>query len=235
MLETERGEPLFAIWRQGLGRVAVFTSDIKNRWAVEWVRNPIYPQFWAQVVRDMMRVETEDELAMTATLEEGRARVVVDAIDENDRFINGLTSTMQVGGPSGESLEMQLEQTAAGRYEADFEISEFGTWELQIEHELDGDTVAVSREALTSPYPDEYLAIEPNPALAGRVAALTRGGINPEPAELWDPGDEEREFRTELWPWALAVALALFVLDLLFRRVRFFGRRSISWGEARTS
>ncbi len=235
LLETERGEPLFAIWRQGLGRVAVFTSDIKNRWAVEWVRNSIYPQFWAQVVRDMMRVETEEALAMTATIEEGRARVVVDAIDENDRFINGLTSTMQVAGPGGEQREIVLEQRAAGRYEADFEITEFGTWELQVEHELDGETVAVSRETLTSPYPDEYLAIEANPALVARVAALTGGGVNPEPAALWDPGDEEREYRTELWPWALALALALFVLDLLFRRVRFFGRRAISWGEVRAA
>ncbi len=228
-LETERGDPLYARWRVGLGRVAVFTSDIKNRWAVEWVRSSMYPQFWAQVVRDLMRVETEDTLDMDATIRDGVARIVVDAIDSGDRFVNGLESTVEVIGPDGSRESLELQQVAAGLYEATYELPAYGPYRLEAEHTLDGDTVAVSFGALTWPYPDEYQTFEPRVETGRRAAALTGGGIDPTPDELWDPGDELTEYRDELWPHALFAALALFVLDLLMRRVRLFGRRPIAW------
>ena len=36
---------------------AVWTSDIKNKWAHAWLTWPGYAQFWRQVLRDTMRVE----------------------------------------------------------------------------------------------------------------------------------------------------------------------------------
>ena len=229
ILETERGEPLYARWRLGLGRVAVFTSDIKNRWAVEWVRNRIYPQFWAQVARDLMRIETENVLAMDAEVSEGRARILVDAVDEMDRFINGLDSSVEVTMPDGSQRRVDLQQTAAGRYEVEFELEEYGAYQLFAEHEYEGDTLAVSIGSLTNPYPDEYLTFEPNWDLGQRVASLTLGSVNPTTAELWDDLGEEIEYRRELWPFAVFFALGLFLLDLLNRRVRWFGSTSIGW------
>ena len=35
-----QAEPLLARWRQGLGQAVAFTSDVKNRWAVDWLRWP---------------------------------------------------------------------------------------------------------------------------------------------------------------------------------------------------
>ncbi|MDQ3624571.1 MAG: VWA domain-containing protein, partial [Verrucomicrobiota bacterium] len=49
LLATERGEPLLATWRYGLGQAAAFTSDAKSRWAAEWLNWPGYGKFWAQV------------------------------------------------------------------------------------------------------------------------------------------------------------------------------------------
>jgi Ca-activated chloride channel family protein len=233
LLTTEQGDPLFARWRQGLGRVAVFTSDIKNRWAVEWVRSPLYPQFWAQAVRDMMRVQSSDELGMDAVVREGRAHIVVDAIDASDRFLNGLRSTVDITAPDGARSQVELRQVAAGRYEAVVPLASFGPYQLQAEHTLDGSVVATSFGAVTYPYPDEYLAVEPRPALARQAMATTGGLIDPAPAQVWDPGDALTEYREELWPWALFAALGVLVLDLLLRRVRFFGRRPVAWSQVR--
>lgn len=229
LLTTETGDPLFARWRQGLGRVGVFTSDIKNRWAVEWVRSSIYPQFWAQATREMMRVQSNDELDMDATVSEGHALIVVDAIDPADRFINGLRSTVEVSGPDGTSVSVELAQTAAGRYEARVPLPTYGPYQLSAEHTVEGNTVATSFGSVTYPYPDEYLSFEPNFELAARAAAITGGTTNPAPAAVWDPGDELTEYRDELWPWALFATLAILILDLLLRRVRLFGRKPVRW------
>ncbi|MBV8350911.1 MAG: VWA domain-containing protein, partial [Verrucomicrobia bacterium] len=55
LLATESGAPLFASWRFGLGQTAAFTSDVKSRWASEWLRWAGFGKFWAQAVRTLIR------------------------------------------------------------------------------------------------------------------------------------------------------------------------------------
>jgi Ca-activated chloride channel family protein len=231
ILKTERGDPLYARWRVGLGKVAVFTSDLKNRWAVEWVRNAIYPQFWTQAIRDLMRAETQEQLAMTSEVREGKARIVVDAIDQADRFINGLESIVRVSQPDGTRVDVTLQQTAAGRYEAEFELPEFGSYLFEAEHQREGRTVATSFGSLTYAYPEELLSTEVNFELGRAAAAVTSGRLNPTTAELWDPEGKTTEFRKELWPQVLFVGLGLWLLDLLFRRVRIGSSKPIPWAK----
>jgi Ca-activated chloride channel family protein len=55
LLESELAEPILARWHVGLGWSLAWTSDVKNLWAVEWLRWPGYGQFWGQLVREHMR------------------------------------------------------------------------------------------------------------------------------------------------------------------------------------
>ena len=59
LLSTERGDPLLAHWRYGLGRVAAFTSDAKSRWASEWLSWSGYGKLWGQLVRMLVRPAEE--------------------------------------------------------------------------------------------------------------------------------------------------------------------------------
>src|SRR2546426_12840620 len=55
LLESKRKDPIVARWKYGPGKTAALLSDLKDRWAVDWLRWHGYPQFWAQVVRETMR------------------------------------------------------------------------------------------------------------------------------------------------------------------------------------
>ncbi len=230
-LVSDLGEPILARWRVGLGWSLAWTSDVKNRWAVEWLRWPGYSRFWAQLVREHMRHRRRQTLDMTAEVRDSEVRVVVDAIDANDEFLNGLTSTVHIEGPMGGrgdapiDEDHALSQTAPGRYEARIPLERFGSFVLTADHQRDGRTVAESRAQLVNPYPREYMTLEPDVVLLTRAAEVTGGVMNPTDARLFDPGDERIEHREELWPKVLFVALLLFVLDLLLRRVRLFDRK----------
>src|SRR5262249_51018394 len=68
LLVSDYGEPLLARWRQGLGQAVAFTSDVKNRWASDWLHWSGYPKFWAQLVRSTMRHRAEETFAPSAAL-----------------------------------------------------------------------------------------------------------------------------------------------------------------------
>ena len=55
LLATDDDDPLLAFWPIGLGRTAVFASDVKDRWAADWVRWRGYGPFFSSVVRALER------------------------------------------------------------------------------------------------------------------------------------------------------------------------------------
>ena len=242
ILETEGGEPLFARWRQGLGTAAVWTSDIKNRWAVEWVRWPGWTRMWSQLVRDMMRRTDTDGLELTATVSptaRNTGLLVLDAVDPEDRWRNGLTPVAEVTAPDGTTSEHALHQTAAGRYEAAFPLPNHGAYQIKARPNAAAKKTATLRAGLSHPYPAEYLSVGPDTALLQRLAAATGGRADPPPTAVFDSDGRTIRFTTELRSPLFLLALLLFVLDVLLRRIRLgragstpFARRARGAGKS---
>ncbi len=231
ILQSELGEPILARWRPGLGWALAWTSDVKNRWAVEWLRWPAFSRFFAQLVREHSRQKRRYQLDMRAEILGDEAHVVVDAVGQDDQFMNGLDSTVTIEGPmtapsrDRQRTELPLRQTAPGRYEARFPLREYGSFVLTATHKRDDAAVAESVAQLANPYPREYMTLEPDLELLSRAAAITGGREDPTVEQVFDPGDEKVTFREEQWPKLIYLALGLFLIDLLLRRVRIFDRK----------
>ncbi|HET9621285.1 MAG TPA: VWA domain-containing protein [Kofleriaceae bacterium] len=231
ILISDLGEPILARWRYGAGTAVAWTSDVKNRWSTEWIRWNGYPKFWAQVVRSSMRRKVYDSYELNAKVADGRAHVVVDAIDAGDKFVNELDTQLEVVDPAtNKTIEkLAMPQTAAGRYTADFRIQNYGSYLLKAVHKRDGKTVAESLGSVALSYPLEYLRTTPDPEPLRHAAQVSGGHDQAKPAEVWDPGHEKVNYTQDLWPYVLLGVLGLFLLDLYAKRVRLFGYRTIKF------
>jgi hypothetical protein len=238
ILTSEIQEPILARWHVGLGWTLAWTSDVKNLWAVEWLRWPGYGQFWGQLVREHMRQKKRQTLDMRAEIDtaSGHVKTHIDAIGVDDKFQNGLDAKLVVTGPqpNGKEQKVAMRQTAPGRYEADFPLDKFGSFSLRatLEKQIDdgkGNSktvqVAESFGQVTNPYPREYLALAPDTLTLTRAAEITGGKANPEPKDVFDPAGESIRYHQDLWPRFVGAAIAAFLLDLLVRRVRIFDRK----------
>jgi Ca-activated chloride channel homolog len=227
ILASDLGEPILARWRVGLGQAAAFTSDVKNRWAVNWLKWPGYGKFWAHVVRSTMRHNPTGggsgaSYEMHVDVDPPEVHATVDAVSADDRFVSGLASTLEVIDPAHPAAprKVAMAQTAPGRYEATFALDRYGAFLLRAEHRRDGTLVAESTGAVSLPYAREYLALPPDAALLTRVSSRTRGKSDPPATALFDPLDESVPFHRELWPWCLWAAAALLLVDVALRRIR---------------
>ena len=231
ILISDLGEPILARWRYGGGTAVAWTSDVKNRWSTEWIRWNGYPKFWAQVIRSSMRRKVYDSYDLSAKVADGRAHVVVDAIDTGDKFVNELDTHLEVIDPATSKTidKLPMPQTAAGRYTTDFRIQKYGSYLLKAVHQRDGKTVAESLGSVALSYPLEYLRTTPDPEPLRHAAQVSGGRDQAQPAEIWDPGKEKVSYTQDLWPYVLLGVLALFLLDLYAKRVRLFGYRTIKF------
>lgn len=227
----DHGDPLLARWHVGLGWSLAWTSDVKTRWAVGLSRWPAWPQFWGQLVHEHMRQKRQHELDMTVEVVGGEVRATVDAFTQDERFDDGLVSTLTLVGPAPETdaRTMPMPQVAPGRYEARFALERFGSFTLHADHArvaADGRTaiVASSYGHVSVPYPPEYAAFAPDRAKLARIASAAAGAVAPEPRRAFAAYGEKISWDEDLWPRLVALALGALVVDVLVRRVRLFDR-----------
>lgn len=235
LLQSDTEEPILARWRVGLGWTIAWTSDVKSRWAVEWLRWPGFAKFWGQLVHEHMRQKHRRELDMKAEIVGGELHASVDAFGADERFENNLISKLTVIGPEpgGKTRVLDMRQTAPGRYETRALLEDYGSFLLRAEHnreDPDGSLrqVAVSFGHVSNPYPREYASFEPDLPTMDKAAAAT-GGVTDPPsiAAVFDPAGEKVTYHEELWPRFIYAAIGVFLLDLLVRRVRLFDRKFV--------
>lgn len=225
ILATESGDPLLARMRVGLGWSLAWTSDLKPRWAADFLRWRSLPAFVAQLVREHMRERAHDELPMQARVDAGELWVSVDAIGPDDRFMNGLEVTLDVDGPTESpnaraQRALPLAQRAPGRYEARLPLDRYGTFALSATLRREGRAVARSHGQVSHPYPPELAVIEPDAELLREVSARTLGQRVKAPQEIFDARGQSVVAHRELWPRVVLLALLLFLVDLALRRAR---------------
>ncbi len=231
ILISDLGEPMLARWRHGAGTSVAWTSDVKNRWSVDWIRWAGYPKFWAQVVRSSMRRKVYDSYDLTSQVSDGRAQITVDAIDSNNTFVNQLDTDLEIIDPKSNKVmqTMAMDQTAAGRYTADFKIQRYGSYLLKAVHKRNGKTVAESLGSVALSYPLEYLRSSANPEPLRMAAKVSGGKDQAEAKGVWASEGQTVDKTQDLWPWVLLVVAGLFLLDLYAKRVRLFGYRTIKF------
>jgi Ca-activated chloride channel family protein len=228
VLSTDEGDPLLAFWPVGLGRTAMFTSDVKDRWAANWMKWRGYGPFFAAVVHAVQRQRLPllDLDAVAGPAEQGTRRILVsvEARDANGGYRDLLRPSVTVSaGPSG-SADVRLRQVAPGRYEAT--VVADGSRDVTLTA-ADPSGATMSR-VIVADTAAEYRFRPTDEALLKSLASATEGGWMPSAAALAvAPADRHSE-RRPLWPVLTMIALGLWFVDLLLRRVRVFEPRVVA-------
>ncbi len=227
ILASEQGDPVLAWWRYGLGTTVAFTSDAKSRWAAEWLTWPGYSKFWAQTIRHAMRKNDAKGITVEVVQRARRATVTLDAVDPSGRFLNGADSEITVIDPQLGERKLVLNQTAPGRYVAEFDTPHSGAYHLNLSQRAanGGAVIHQQTRGLTVGYSDELRLRPTNTELLQQIASATGGRFDPKPSEaLLDApsasGSPRLAQQTRpLWPELVMLALVLFVLDVALRRI----------------
>ncbi|MDI9602869.1 MAG: VWA domain-containing protein [Armatimonadota bacterium] len=220
-MQSPKEDPIFASWQFGLGRSLAFTSDGRNRWGAEWLAWSAFDTFWQQSVRWMLRSMEEGLLDSMVQIERGEGVITVEALGDNDEFLNNLEISAKLVTPDNVGHDLRLEQTAPGRYQQTFQARDIGPYMVNLTYESpDGRQVSQTTGAVI-PYPAEYLRLEPDQFTLNRVAEVSSGRIlAPEDIpELYRTRREVVRSPVPAWPALLLIVACLFVADVAVRRL----------------
>ena len=212
ILQADREDPLLIRWQYGLGRAAVFTSDAKNRWAVNWVTWPGFDRLWANIFRDLLPHAPQSET--TADFDRASNELVVDyrlsrAVEEPAAIPD-----IFAFGPNGFQAPLKVVKVAAGHYRGRMPIgASQGLFRVRPVVE----TRAFPEVGFYRPE-DEMQDYGSNEAVLRQIASGTGGRYNPDVRSIFNAGSRSIRTRMNLWPGLLALALALNLAELILRK-----------------
>ena len=222
LLASEASAPILARWHYGLGKAAAFTSDVKNRWAAEWLTWPGYGKFWSQLVRETMRRDEGEEVDFSIERVGDEAVITVSAVTEEGVYQDDLEPRLEVVDPSGVPAAVALDQIGPGTYQGRYTLET--STESPYGFRLSVGGVEDQAVSLYYPYSDEYRLYPPNTELLGAISEETGGKLLPDNDEIFADYGESASVPTPLWPLLAGLALVGYLLDIAIRRAPWFWR-----------
>ena len=216
LLSSQRGDPILAAWRFGVGQVAAFTSDAKSRWGGDWLAWPGYGKFWTQLVRSLVRSSNASGFQVHTIPEDGRLNLRIDAVAPDGSFRNQLPLNVGALEPGGVTHVTEARQVAPGRYAAEIAVSGTGTTWLSVHSSAlpDGGTLFGYTPSCSA----EFLKNDIDEAFLRRLSQTAGGVFDPKPETVFK-SPETGAWRTQdLSSAFLALALLLLPADVWLRR-----------------
>jgi Mg-chelatase subunit ChlD len=212
ILGADREDPLLVRWQYGLGRVAVFTSDAKNRWAAHWVAWPGFDRIWANVFHDLLPHAAQSETS--SDFDRATNELVVDYRLSRDVPEPERVPDIFAVGPDGFHAAVKVDKVTAGHYRGRLNIGQNqGLFRVR--------PLADSRafpEVGFYRQEDEMLEYGNNIDLLREIAKSTGGRFNVRPGDVFDASGRSTQVTMELWPGLLALAVALNLAELILRK-----------------
>ena len=229
---TGDDEPLLAFWPIGLGRTAVFASDVKDRWAANWVTWRGYGPFFTSVVRAIARQRPQPlRLEVAPGPIRGGLRaltVALEARDARGAYRELLHPVVRVSSTSGtgagRTVDAPLRQIAPGRYETHVVAPAYDRVTVRA-LPIAGDAPGAMNEPARIVAPDpgaEYRFTPPDERRLASIALATGGTWKPTAASLAGGAVDRRTERRPLWPAFVTLALSAWFVDIVLRRIRVF-------------
>jgi Ca-activated chloride channel homolog len=212
ILMADREDPLLVRWQYGLGRASVFTSDAKNRWAVNWVTWPGFDKLWANIFRDLLPHTQQSETS--ADFDRASEELVIDYRLSHGVEEPAAAPDVFVIGPNNFQAPLKVTKVAAGHYRGKVKIgANQGLFRIRpLDNSRAFPEVGFYRQE------DEMQEYGNNEPLLRQIATSTGGRFNPHPRDMFDAAGRSIGTTMELWPGMLALALLLNLLELILRK-----------------
>jgi hypothetical protein len=214
LLRVGDKDPLLSRWQYGLGRSAVFASDAKTRWAVDWVGWKGFDKFWITLVRDLLPRAQSGEAFVT--YDSASSELVADYRLSQDAPEPERIPDLFLLGPNGFRQPVPIRKIAAGAYQGRAAVRDLhGLFRIRpLQDSPTFPEIGFYRQE------QELNDYGSNEALLKSVSAFTGGRWQPPPEAVFYTGGRANPATLRLWPGLLALAILLNIAELIHRKWR---------------
>lgn len=215
-MDDKKEDPILAVWQYGLGTTIAFTTDVTNEWTGNYALWDEYPLLWSHMIAKSIYDQDDSESKITAK-QEGNTGIIRY---ENANVSGNAKITAIYTNASGEQEEVKLDAVSAHAYEGKIPLSETGVYSINVRRKEGEDLKEAANVQLTMQYSEEYRYTNDSNILE-RFVAEADGTFIEDLQEIYQTKPKEADSSTALTMPFLILAVVLWILDILNRRLPF--------------
>ena len=192
-----------------------FTSDASGRWSGPWLSWGEFSRFWDGVVRWTLPEQEQPGKGFSVDLARRDDTLLVEVFSREE-VGRDHPALAQVTRPDGKSEAVPLAWLAPGHYLGSLDAAVKGTYRFMLTLPT-GERLGPLGYTLSAPRALETPRPLPNVHLLEALADATGTSLIADPASL--PAGEGRAESLPLLPHLIGLAMALYLADLILRRL----------------
>ncbi|RME61388.1 MAG: VWA domain-containing protein, partial [Candidatus Dadabacteria bacterium] len=217
---SQNSFPLLAAWSYGAGKSVVFTSDVTSRWGVYWLSWSKLYKFWDEVVRTAGLIPKGGskaglDLSYEVTGEDLRIKL----FQYSGKPLNSVF--FKIKTPQGKEVVIDGKRDGIGKYYGLLSIFQGGKYTVSIYPSAPSENAKELFKKVFEIPNDLFLEQrnnEVNIKILTKVAEESKGSINPSISEILEGARGSRvKFYKELYPLIIALAVLMFLLEVMLR------------------
>ena len=209
-------DPILAYWDYGLGKAAAWTSDVRGIWSEKWLTWEQASTFWLNTISSVLPGGSNEDgrIETSRTGNTGQVTVSVDELE------TGYNTDAIIISPDGKETKIKLQPSKPGYYQGNFDLDSTGVYLVRVEQQREDETTAAMEAGLIYPYSPEYdIRKVSSKHLADHIAGQTGGRLLEKPEDILTENLQPVWLHREIWPALLLLALILFFLDVVLRKL----------------
>lgn len=215
VLESDKQEPILATWQYGLGRTAVWTSDVLGKWSKDWLESQQGRQILQNSVSWVMKKQSSKDVSVQAEISgENSILTVTMAYDEAVTEVKGTAVSND-----NKTYDIVLNRTAPNIYTGIMDTTTEGGYILNLQTENGKETENINT-GFSIAYPKEYDRRNwgKGDTLLNRIAETTGGRVLKDGNNIFTEKPQSVADTRDFTTIFLIAALLLFLLEIFFRR-----------------
>lgn len=219
VLFTDKQEPLLATWQYGIGRTAVWTSDINGKWTSKWLSDENGTDILRNTVSWIMKKQISDEFNATAEIKDNKSIITLkSSSNKSIESING-----KIISYDNNEYDINLGAVAAGEFEGEFQETKEGSYIMNLTVKYKDGSEENINTAFNIHYPVEYDMTKNRNGdnLIKKITEITGGKIITSPSEVYSNNINQVYSSVKIDNILIIIGLILFMFDIFIRRFNF--------------
>lgn len=214
LLVSDDNDPILTVWQYGLGKTVAFNSDGENKWTGNYAGWDPYVQLWKNLIDYTVTETSAEGKSLTVENSDGRTQIRY----ETDEWTADTLVTAVTEDEEGITREIELYPESPGVFVGETSVTEPGVYSVNVKQHAGEEIIYHQNAAYVLPYSQEYQFAD-NPDFLESFTAMVGGTMIDEPADVFAGDIVNSKTRVSLMFPLLMIALAIFMADVIMRRV----------------
>lgn len=215
ILESDEGDPILTLWQYGLGKTAAWNSDMKGVWSgnyVNWDKNSV---LWNNIINWTIENYSTENFDVRTRIQGSFGEITAVQKNSNETIDTKAIITT----PSLETIEIDLNTEAPGRYKGSFRIDNTGAYLIKVVQSKNGEVQGAVNTGMSVQYSPEY-SIDANSDRLERLVIESEGRYIKDAEEVFEGPIAPVKGRVDLTSPLLLLALLSFLVDIAVRKLK---------------